>query len=358
MGYYYLQMQLEAGSYVLIADESILVGQQKLLVLLAVRQENLCRIAPLTMADVSVIHVQSAPSWKGADIAHIIQQKSHSPGVRFAYGISDKGHNLRKAFSICQLAWVEDVTHRIATQTRLLFEQDTAFNAFIARQQLTRAKWALSQYAPYLPPNVRRKARFHQLLSSADWARRVLAHWSELPAEVQLELDYVLDNKDLIQLLQQLQMIVSRFSQLVKAKGISRHSQVCWQTSRLALETSWHQQGWGVSERLERFLAGLDAYLLQSQASVREPTQVLCCSDVVESMFGKYKYGLGKQVITDESVKIAAFGRPIGVEQVQEAMGCISHAFLREAESGQPASLTKLRREALPKNSLKIAPTF
>lgn len=250
-----------------------------------------------------------------------------------------------------------DVTHRIATQTRLLFEQDADFNAFIARQQLTRARWALSQYAPYLPPNLRKKARFHQLLSSADWAQRVLAHWSDLPAQVQIELSYVSDNKALILLLQQVQMIIGRFSQLVKAKGISPYTQACWQASRLDLETYWHQQGWGISERLARFLAGLDAYLLQSQASVSEPSQVLCCSDVLESMFGKYKYGLSKQVITDESVKMAAFGHPIGVEQVQKAMGCIGHKFLREAESRQPASLTKLRRKALPKNDLKTYPT-
>lgn len=358
MGYYYLQLQLEAGAYVLIADESVMVGQQKLLVLLAVRQDNQCRIAPLTMADVSVIHVQSATSWKGADIAQIIEQKSQSPGVSFAYAISDKAHNLRKAFSICQLSWVEDVTHRIAAQTRLLFEQDTAFNAFIARQQLTRAKWVLSQYAPYLPPALRKKARFHQLLSSADWAQRILANWSALPAEVQTELVYVCDNETLIRFLQQVQMIVSGFSRLVKSRGITSQTPSHWQSSRLALEAYWQEQGWAVSDGLAVFLAGLDGYLHQSQSSVGEPSQVLCCSDVIESMFGKYKYGLTKQMITDESVKIAAFGRPIDREVVQAAMGCIDHKFLRQAESNQPASLTRLRRTALPKNDLKTSPTY
>lgn len=351
MGHYYLQMHLEAGSYVLIADESVLVGQQKLLVLLDLSVENLSRIAPLTMADVLVIHVQSATSWKGVDIAQIIQQKSQSPGVRFAYAISDKGHNLRKAFSLCGLPWIEDVTHRIATQTRLLFEKDAIFNAFIARQQLTRAKWALSQHAPYLPTNLRKKARFHQLLSSADWAQRVVSNWSSLPVEVQTELSYVIENQPLIRFLQQVQMIVGRFSELVKAKGISPYTQTCWRETQRDLETYWQQQGWTVSEGLVGFLAGLDTYLLQSQESVSDPAQVLCCSDVLESLFGKYKYGLGKQVISDESVKIAAFGRQIGLGEVRSAMGSISHQFLRDAESRQPPSLMKLRRNALPKTA-------
>lgn len=358
MGHYYLQMQLEAGSYVLIADESVLVGQQKLLVILAVRQENLCRLAPLTMADVSVIHVQPASSWKGADIAHIIQQKSQSPDVSFAYAISDKGYNLRKAFSLCGLPWVEDITHRIATQTRLLIGKDAAFNAFIARQQLTRAKWALSQYAPYLPPNVRKKARFHQLLVSADWAQRVLANWFSLPVDVQAELHYVLDNESLVQFLGQLQVVVGRFSSLVKARGISAHTRACWAQGRRELEAAWQARGWSVSEGMVLFLAGLDAYLLAGQESVKGASQVLCCSDVIESMFGKYKHGLGQPVISDESVKIAAFGRQIGLEQVRDALGCISHQFLREAEAGQSPSLTKLRRKALPKNDLKIPPTL
>lgn len=350
MGHYYLQMQLAAGSYVLIADESILIGNQKLLVLLAVAQANFCRIVPLTMSDVVVLHVESATSWKGADIAAIIQQKSQPPGVRFTYAVSDKGSNLRKAFSLCQLPYIEDVTHRLANEARLLFEQDASFNDFLAQQQLTRAKWALSQYAPYLPPNARKKARFHQLLTSAQWAGRVLAQWSVLPAEVQTELAYVRRHESLIKVLQHVQEIVDSFSKVVKYKGISAFSVRCWVTIRRALKASWQQQGLAMSEGVAGFLGGLDAYLAQSLSAVTEQDAILCCSDVIESMFGKYKYGgKGKQVITDESVKVAAFGRSIGLADVESAMGSIRHKFLRENEARRPPSLTKLRRKVLPK---------
>ena len=353
MGHYYLQMRLAAGSYVLIADESILIGNQKLLVLLAVRQTpDLCRIAPLTMADVAVIHVQASTSWKGADIAAVIQQASQAPGVGFTYAVSDKGNNLRKAFSICELPYIEDVTHRIANEARLIFEQHADFNHFIAYQQLTRAKWALSQYAPYLPPNARKKARFHQLLNSAEWAGRVLAQWSALPLEVQTELSYVRQYEALIRILQMVQMVVDSFSNLVKWKGISRFSAACWQQRRQGLEADWQQRGWVMNESVERFFLGLDSYLSQSLSGVAEPNQILCCSDVIESMFGKYKYGVGHQVISGDSVKMAVFGRQIGLADVESAMGFIGHKFLREQEAKRPPSLTKLRRKVLPKTAI------
>jgi len=68
-------------------------------------------------------------------------------------------------------------------------------------------------------------------------------------------------------------------------------------------------------------------------------------------MFGKYKYGVGQQVIFGESVKIVAFGRVIGLADVRLAMGCIGHKFLREQEAKRPASLMKLRRKVLPKTA-------
>jgi len=349
MGHYYLQMRLSAGSYILIADESILIGNQKILVMLAVTQERICRIAPLTMEDVTVIHVQTSTSWKGADIAQLIKDKSKQVGVEFTYAISDKGHNLRKAFAICELPWIEDVTHYIANQTRHIFEQDKDFNGFIARQQLTRAKWALSQYAPFLPPNVRKKARFHQLLVSAEWGQRVLAHWSELPPEVQIELVYVVDCKLLIEILTQLRMIVDSFSKLVKSKGISGFSQASWQQTRLALVANWQQQGWCLCDRVTAFLDSLDAYLERSLLVLCGQDQLLCCSDVLESMFGKYKQGAHKQVISGESVKIAAFGRLIDQGDIVSGMGCISHRVLRAEEAKRPVSLTKLRQKSLAK---------
>jgi len=146
-------------------------------------------------------------------------------------------------------------------------------------------------------------------------------------------------------------MVVDSFSKLVKSKGISRYSEGCWQHHRQDLEADWQRRGWPVSESVERFFLGLDSYLSQSLSAVDEPNQLLCCSDVIESMFGKYKYGVGHQVISGESVKMAAFGRQIGLADVESAMGCIGHKFLREQEAKRPPSLTKLRRKVLPKTA-------
>lgn len=348
LGHYYLQLRLAAGSYVLIADESMLVGNQKLLVLLAVRQQEWCRIAPLTMSDVAVLHVAAASSWKGEAIAQLIQNVK-PPQVDFVYAVSDKASNLGNAFKRCQLTWIEDVTHYLAHQARLLFEQHPAFNDFMHQQQLTRAKWVLSQYAPYLPPNARKKARFHQLLGSAEWGRRVLAQWAKLPPVVQVELSYVCQHRPLIELLLQVEQVVDSFSRLLKSQGIHGATQGYWQKTRQGLETHWHEQDWVVGEALLRFLTSLDAYLTTNLPQLGLGSQLLCCSDVIESMFGKYKYGFRNQVFSGEVVKMAAYGQSITASDVSSAMGCISHRFLGEEAAKQPPSFTQLRRKVLPK---------
>lgn len=349
LGHYYLQGRLQAGSYVLMADESVLIGSQKLLLLVAVRQQQQqCRIAPLQMADVQVIHVEPAASWPGARIAQLIELHQQ-PGVTFSYAVSDKASNLRKAFRIANIAWVEDLTHRLANLTQRLLTSQPAFSAFMASQQLTRAKWILSPYAIYLPPCVRKKARQHQLLRSAEWAARILAQWAQLPAAVQQELAYVVAHRALIRLLQQVQQLVNSFSVLIKGRGLSRWSQQRWQQQRLRLQAAWQQQGWAVSAELGTFMEGLEQYLSEQVDRALDADAVLCCSDVVESLFGKYKYQSARQVISDDCVSIAAYGRSICGADVSAALQAIPQSFLHEQEVRQEASWLKLRREALPK---------
>lgn len=126
VGLYFLTQRIAVGRYVLIADESISMGQEKLLVMLLVKVEceRMSRISPLVMSDVEVLHIQAKTSWKGADISAIIEEKlRENQGVEIAYSVSDKGSNLRNAFSLCGIKWLGDCTHIVSNHTRVLFKR-------------------------------------------------------------------------------------------------------------------------------------------------------------------------------------------------------------------------------------------
>jgi len=56
--------------WILIADESIGIGQEKVLVILGIRRSHIDFTRPLVMQDMKPITVKSKQRWTGQDIAN------------------------------------------------------------------------------------------------------------------------------------------------------------------------------------------------------------------------------------------------------------------------------------------------
>jgi hypothetical protein len=54
-----------------------------------------------------------------------------------------------------------------------------------------------------------------------------------------------------------------------------------------------------------------------------EPEQVICCSDVIESLFGKYKNKGGAKLMTDDILTIAAYSKDITQALIKEAFQAV-----------------------------------
>ena len=323
LGLYFLTRPLPPGRYALIADESISMGQEKLLVLLVARldNDNAGRTAPLQMLDVEVLHVQSKPSWKGADISALIQQKTgEGPGIDLAYAISDKGSNLKNAFKLSGLKWVGDCTHLVSNCTQALFQNDAQLNGLVKAMNATRAKWALSHLAVYAPPALRKKARFHQIFAVYKWADTILGKWELLPQKAKDELGYVVKNRELVQTMKQIHCLVEDFSHLVKGKGINSCTERQWVQKYGERLRQWKEEHACVDGKVGKYHAAILEFIAQTRASLPQEYQVLCCSDIIESIFGKYKNKGGSSMITDDALKIAAYPHDIQKEDIAKAM--------------------------------------
>jgi hypothetical protein len=323
MGLYYLSQKIDAGRYVLIADESISMGQEKLLVMLLVKIDNAVshRVAPLEMAEVSVLHIQAKSSWKGADISTIIKEKvGKNEGLDIAYALSDKGSNLRNAFKLSGLTWVNDCTHLLSNCTQELYQKDEALNALIKAMNGSRAKWALSHLAVYTPPALRKKARFHQIFAIYKWADMILEKWTLLPQAAKDELIYLKEHQKIIQTMKQIHGLIEDFSALVKGKGIHSHTEALWHLMYEKRCKEWTDKQGYMDTKIEKYHQTIVDYIIETKKLLLDESQILCCSDIIESMFGKYKNKGMASIITDDALKMAAYPHKIQKKEVNRAM--------------------------------------
>lgn len=323
LGLYYLSQKIDAGRYVLIADESISMGQEKLLVMLLVKIDNADRhrIAPLEMSEVSVLHIEAKSSWKGVDISTIIKEKMvTNQGLEIAYALSDKGTNLRNAFKLSALIWVNDCTHLVANCTQELYQKDEALNALIKAMNGSRAKWALSHLAVYTPPALRKKARFHQIFAIYKWADMILKKWAMLPQAAKDELIYLKEHQKIIQTMKQIHDLVEDFSALVKGKGVHCHTEKLWLLTYEKRCKEWAKKKEFIDPKIEKYHQTIVDYIIQTKKLLPDESQILCCSDIIESMFGKYKNKGMASIITEDALKMAAYPHQIQKQDVERAM--------------------------------------
>ena len=74
------------------------------------------------------------------------------------------------------------------------------------------------------------------------------------------------------------------------------------------------------TEQEEQFITNMNDYLSNQKAKLPNVDQILCCSDIIESMFGKYKNKGGVKIITEDDLKIAAYSEDKNIFQIKQAM--------------------------------------
>jgi hypothetical protein len=98
--------------WVLIADESIQFGNNKLLLVLAVSERRCAQGNALSYKDVMPLILKVSSSWKSEEIVSEIGKQIDIEQI--AYCVSDTGNNLVAAFKSLKCTHVHDVTHKIS----------------------------------------------------------------------------------------------------------------------------------------------------------------------------------------------------------------------------------------------------
>jgi len=281
-GYYRVKKaELLVGNRVLYVDESIVLGGEKILLVLGIMEENIPISRCVSQEDVEVLYVGSEKEWKGEKIADILKQVNGQHKV--SYVVGDQGTNLKNAYSSCEYTHIEDCTHIFSNYLKQMYGKDSTFEAFRKEIGLLRKAWFLSkEKSQFMPPGMRGKLRFANIFPCVDRAKKQLAHWDNLEESVKTSLAFLKKNQTFIEELDAVTKIFKWVCCILKNKGFG-NAQKSLILEKLPTVIGFKNELL-FSENIRGYLESLSKKKEQIGADF-----LLCSSDIIESYFGKFK---------------------------------------------------------------------
>jgi hypothetical protein len=117
-------------------------------------------------------------------------------------------------------------------------------------------------------------------------------------------------------------------AKILKATGLSTASHQRWQQQ---VQNYLGQQE-SVSHAARKFIKRLEAYFAGHAPNYQAQGRLLCCSDIIESTFGRYKNKGGMKAISADVLSIALYNQTLGIDFVIEALGKVSEPQVKTWE--------------------------
>lgn len=276
----------------LIIDESIRLGKEKLLLVLACPWKKEKK-GTLRFSDVEVVYMQGANSWKGQEIAKQIKNKLLNDGLKVMNVLSDEGNNLKNATTLLKLPHLPDIGHALAICLKQTFEKEASYLSLTKLIALFSKKGVNQNLSYLLPPKLGRKARFMNQQRWVDWAKQLLTKWRHLNRLEKAFFNQLREHRKMIATLDTCMTIAKKVAVPLKKKGLSDKTLKDIR-KQLALCSSKNKY-------IKGFLAKIECYLIQYEAFLGKFPENNCIqvsSDIIESLFGKYKYRANNYSLT------------------------------------------------------------
>ena len=317
LGYAKIQAKCEdtTSDWVLIFDESVNIGSEKMLLLIGVNLGEYKFDAPLDIQNVDVLGIWINSSWKGVQIKPVIDSAIER-NYNFKYCCSDNANNLRSALKMSDIIHIEDCGHSLGRVLERKYKKDSIYKKFSAQKTLFMKQNVLGKYAIFLPPKQRSKGRFMNLWSTCKWGMRMVylaENWKKegLTMDQFKKIKWILNYKEFIEILHKEQSIINGVNKLLKHNGLSELIQQKCEDLMKSSDVS------------ESFKDEIRAYLKRNLSKLSEEKSIICSSDIIESIFGKLKNKLAQNSssgLTEGSLSIANYGNQVTPEEVKKAM--------------------------------------
>lgn len=315
IGYYELTKPKErADDWIIIIDESIRIGQDKLLVILGIRESEIDFNRPLKYQDLTPLLERLGKSWTSESISKELIKLKEEIGT-IIYGVGDYGHNIKKGLRLASITHVYDVTHKIASIIKNIYENDEEYKSFTKKMARMRKKLYQSDVAHIIPPSQRQKSRYQNIEIISDWGMKSLMYLSQKTTEKKItnNLKWVEKFEQFIRELDEINQIICKTQKILKQNGLSKDTtKKCNQL----LDKLSSEKGIIFKERLKD-------YLTEQLELMPTRDKILFTSDILESSFGKYKNYLSNNPmagITNLALCISAFTSNLDESELKEAL--------------------------------------
>ncbi len=345
IGYYNLvKPKQKSDDWIIIIDESIQLGQEKLLVIFGVRESELLFKTALNFSELTPLKEIVKTSWNGELIKEELIKLKAELGT-IIYAVGDYGSNIKKGLRLSEIKHVHDITHRIALTLEKIYKADVEYIEFTKLMSMMRRQYSQTKMAHIIPPKQRTKSRYQNIKTISDWGVKVLNLLNDTSKneenEIVKKLKWVKKYQLFLEELSEINQSICQIEKITKTNGlteitINRAKEIM---GKLSIENS----------KAKRIKSDLEDYFHLTTTLLSGSTTILCTSDIIESAFGKYKNYLSNNPmagITDLALCISAFTSSLTQAEIKTALEYTTMNDLKKwTEKNIGMTLLKKRRE-------------
>ncbi|MFP4341173.1 MAG: hypothetical protein ACLFQO_12075 [Cyclobacteriaceae bacterium] len=148
---------------------------------------------------------------------------------------------------------------------------------------------------------------------------------SALRARPHRQLLAYLNTKSCRAFLQVLREVIVMVTALLKTSGLSERTQYLW-IQRMQAYRSEQQ----LCQLTKKLAAIVDDYFASHAQRMARYGRLLCCSDIIECTFGRYKNKGGMKVISADVLAIALYGHKVSLSEVVTGLSSVSQKMVRQ----------------------------
>ena len=295
MGKYLLKSALVPclAPWICVIDHTIQIGTKKAFVVLKILQKDIQAHGALSLKQVEVLSLQVQEKSNGAIIETILENIFQVVGYPIQI-VMDGGSDLNKGVQLMAQRMTPpfhityDLTHFIASLLKKKYADSPEFNQLMSLLANSKNKIRQTLLAHLMPRKERSKSRFINLPSSAQWFEKMLTLLDSIPQESQQQspseqkllehFQWILDQSDFLEAFLLEMRVISELQTLLKNTTLHEFSY------KKALKILQKMDDPDLRIPLQEYL---EAAFEKAQHS---PGPLLMFSDIIESLFGKYKF--------------------------------------------------------------------
>ena len=303
IGMYELKRENEyRDDWIFIVDFTVELGHQKALVILGVslkyfQSEVLEYSRCLSHKDVEVLGIEIMDSTKGEMIEQQLEKISKRVGVPVQI-VADNGSDLAKGIKLYQqkypdLIYTHDVTHAMALILKKQLNLDERYQSFIKECNNCRQKLQQTELDFLAPPAQRSQCRYFNIERLTEWASNLLKSSTETLMVLMPDFDESSIAEKMIEKLEWLTEyeldIIKWNRMLLLTRGVETHLKKSGISNQSPSEISEYQVVFS-DDFLQTFYQHVFDYVTIQADKFKNKDVFLASSDVIESLFGKYKH--------------------------------------------------------------------